>query len=194
MKTVDLILTNAVVLTMDEEFHTYEPGAVAVSGNSIAAVGMEADILKEYSASKKIDCNRKVLIPGLINAHTHVPMTLLRGLADDLRLDVWLMGYMMPVEREFVSPEFVELGTSIACAELIRSGVTTFNDMYYFEEHVARATAAAGMRAVCGQTVMKFPAPDAESYEDSFAMARDFIQRWKDHPLIVPAVAPHAPY
>ena len=133
-------------------------------------------------------------MPGLINAHTHVPMTLLRGLADDLRLDVWLMGYMMPVERQYVSPEFVRLGTSIACAELIRSGVTTFNDMYYFEEDVAKATAAAGMRAVCGQTVMKFAAPDAEAYEDSFAMARDFIQRWKGHPLIVPAVAPHAPY
>jgi 5-methylthioadenosine/S-adenosylhomocysteine deaminase len=133
-------------------------------------------------------------MPGLINAHTHVPMTLLRGLADDLRLDVWLMGYMMPVEREFVSPEFVRLGTLLACAEQIRSGVTTFNDMYYFEEDVAKAAADAGMRAVCGQTVMKFPAPDAASYEDSLQMAREFIERWKDHPLIVPAVAPHAPY
>jgi 5-methylthioadenosine/S-adenosylhomocysteine deaminase len=121
-------------------------------------------------------------------------MTLLRGLADDLRLDVWLMGYMMPVEREFVSPEFVRLGTLLACAEQIRSGVTTFNDMYYYEEDVARAAADAGMRAVCGQTVMKFPAPDAASYEDSLQMAREFIQRWKDHPLIVPAVSPHAPY
>jgi 5-methylthioadenosine/S-adenosylhomocysteine deaminase len=121
-------------------------------------------------------------------------MTLLRGLADDLRLDVWLMGYMMPVEREFVSPEFVRLGTLLACAEQIRSGVTTFNDMYYFEEDVAQAAADAGMRAVCGQTVMKFPAPDAASFEDSLQMARDFIQRWKDHPLIVPAVSPHAPY
>src|SRR5512138_3284404 len=123
----------------------------------------------------------------LINAHTHVPMTLLRGLADDLRLDVWLMGYMMPVEREFVSPEFVRLGTLLACAEQIRSGVTTFNDMYYFEEDVAQAAAEAGMRAVCGQTVMKFPAPDAVSYDDSLQMAREFIERWRDHPLIVPA-------
>ncbi len=153
MKTVDLILTNAVVITMDEEFHTYEPGAVAVSGNSIAAVGLEADVLKEYSASKMIDCNQKVLMPGLINAHTHVPMTLLRGLADDLRLDVWLMGYMMPVEREFVSPDFVELGTKLACAEMIRSGVTSFADMYYFEEHVAQASrssrSAGCLRAIC---------------------------------------------
>jgi 5-methylthioadenosine/S-adenosylhomocysteine deaminase len=133
-------------------------------------------------------------MPGLVNAHTHVPMTLLRGLADDLRLDVWLMGYMMPVEREFVSPEFVQLGTSLACAEFIRSGVTTFCDMYYFEEDVAKATTEAGLRAVCAQTVLKFPSPDADSWEDSLALARDFIERWKDHPLIVPSVAPHAPY
>ncbi len=194
MQTVDVLLINAHVLTMDEEMHQYPSGAVAVKGDSIVAVGPQAEITREYQGADTVDCGGKVLLPGLINAHTHVPMTLLRGLADDLRLDVWLMGYMMPVERQYVSPEFVRLGTSIACAELIRSGVTTFNDMYYFEEDVAKATAAAGMRAVCGQTVMKFAAPDAEAYEDSFAMARDFIQRWKGHPLIVPAVAPHAPY
>ena len=191
---VDTLFINALVLTMDENFSQFLPGAVAVRGDSIVAVGNEEDIEQEYSGQSVIDCHGKILMPGLINAHTHVPMTLLRGLADDLRLDVWLMGYMMPVEREFVSPEFVRLGTLLACAEQIRSGVTTFNDMYYFEEDVARAAADAGMRAVCGQTVMKFPAPDAASYEDSLQMARDFIQRWKDHPLIVPAVSPHAPY
>ncbi|HET19917.1 MAG TPA: amidohydrolase, partial [Chromatiales bacterium] len=123
-----------------------------------------------------------------------VPMTLLRGLADDLRLDVWLLGYMMPVEREFVSPEFVRLGTLIGCAEFIRTGVTSFADMYYFEEDVAKATVEAGLRAVLGQTVLKFPAPDAPSYEDSLAAAREFIVGWKNHHLIVPAVSPHAPY
>ena len=100
-------------------------------------------------------------MPGLVNAHTHVPMTLLRGLADDLRLDVWLMGYMMPTEREFVKPEFCRLGTRLGCAEMIRSGVTSFADMYYFEEAVAEATADAGMRGVLGQTVLNFPTPDA---------------------------------
>jgi 5-methylthioadenosine/S-adenosylhomocysteine deaminase len=194
MQKVNTIFTNAFVLTMDETLTQYSPGAVAVRGDSIVAVGMEEDITQEYSADETVECHGKVLMPGLVNAHTHVPMTLLRGLADDLRLDVWLMGYMMPVERQFVSPEFVRLGTLLACAEQIRSGVTTFNDMYYFEEDVAKAAADAGVRAVCGQTVMKFPAPDAASYEDSLQMARDFIQRWKDHPLIVPAVAPHAPY
>jgi 5-methylthioadenosine/S-adenosylhomocysteine deaminase len=194
MISVDVLLTNAHVLTMDESLRQFSPGAVAVTNDAIVAVGPERAIRDQFTARETVDCGGRVLMPGLINAHTHVPMTLLRGLADDLRLDVWLMGYMMPVEREFVSPEFVRLGTSIACAELIRSGVTTFNDMYYFEEDVARAAAEAGMRAVCGQTVMKFPTPDADAYEDSLAMSRDFIIRWKDHPLIVPAIAPHAPY
>ena len=191
---VDILLTNAHVLSMDEQLAQYDPGAVAVRGNSIVAVGPEADIKKEYAAKETFDCCGKILMPGLINAHTHVPMTLLRGLADDLRLDVWLQGYMWPVEREFVSPEFVRLGTQIACAEFIRSGVTTFNDMYFFEEEVARATAEAGLRAVCGQSVLKFPTSDAPSYEDAMARARGFIQTWKGHELIVPAIAPHAPY
>jgi 5-methylthioadenosine/S-adenosylhomocysteine deaminase len=191
---VDVLFTNALVLTMDGKLNQYDPGAVAVSGDSIIAVGPEAEIKKEYDASETVDCGNKVLMPGLVNAHTHVPMTLLRGLADDLRLDVWLMGYMLPVEREFVSPDFVRLGTMLACAEQIRTGVTTFNDMYYFEEEVAKATTGAGLRAVCGQTVMKFPAPDASAYEDSLARAREFIKGWKGHPLIVPSVAPHAPY
>ena len=173
-KPAHLLLVNALVLTMDEEMHQYEPGAVAISGDSILAVGTEAEIRKAYTATQIIDCGGKVLMPGLVNAHTHVPMTLLRGLADDLRLDVWLMGYMMPVEREFVSPDFVRLGTQLACAELIRSGVTCFADMYYFEEDVAKATAEAGLRAVCSQTVLKFPTPDAASYEDSLAAGARF--------------------
>ena len=191
---VDTLFTNALVLTMDEKLNQYFPGAVAVKDDLIVAVGLETDIKNEYSANEIINCDTRVLMPGLINAHTHVPMTLLRGLADDLRLDVWLMGYMLPVEREFVSPEFVRLGTLLACAEQIRSGITTFNDMYYYEDDVAQATSDAGLRAVCGQTVMKYPAPDADAFEDSLAMAREFIKKWKGHPLIVPAVAPHAPY
>jgi len=193
-QTADILLINAHVLTMVDEMKQYRPGAVAVKGDSILAVGLEAEIKAQYSAAQTVDCEGKILMPGLVNAHTHIPMTLLRGLADDLRLDVWLMGYMMPVEREFVSPDFCRLGSLIACAEFIRSGVTSFADMYYFEDDVARATADAGLRGVCGQTVMKYPTPDAKSYEDSLAMAREFIQRWKGHPLIVPSVSPHAPY
>ncbi len=190
-KPCDVLLTNALVLTMDRDFTQFAAGAVAITGDSIVAVG---DIAAEYQAGETVDCGGQVLMPGLVNAHTHAPMTLLRGLADDLRLDVWLLGYMMPVEREFVNPDFVRLGTGLACAEMIRSGVTTYADMYYFETAVAQATAEAGMRALCGQTVLKFPTPDARSYEDSLALAREFIIQWKDHPLIVPAVSPHAPY
>ncbi len=193
-READILLTNAILVTMDEDFNLYEPGAVAVGGDSILAIGPEQEVRKAYTAVETIDCGGKVLMPGLVNAHTHVPMTLLRGLADDLRLDVWLLGYMMPVEREFVSPDFVRLGTELACVELIRSGVTCFADMYYFEESVAQATAEAGLRAVCSQTVMKYPTPDADFYEESLAAAREYIQRWKSHPLIVPSVAPHAPY
>ncbi len=191
---VNTLFTNAIVLTMDEKLNQYDPGAVAVKDDKIVAVGAEADLIREYAADETIDCGGKILMPGIVNAHTHVPMTLLRGLEDDLRLDVWLMGYMLPVEREFVNPEFVRLGTSLACAEQIRSGVTTFNDMYFFEDDVAQATADAGMRAVCGQSIMKYPAPDAPSFEVSLAYAREYIKKWKGHPLIVPSIAPHAPY
>jgi 5-methylthioadenosine/S-adenosylhomocysteine deaminase len=194
MSDIDLLLTDATVVTMDQNDSIYESGAVAISGDTIVAVGPDQELTERYAAAATIDLGGKVLMPGLVNAHTHVPMTLLRGLADDLRLDVWLLGYMMPVEREFVSPDFCRLGTQLACAEMIRSGVTAFADMYYHEEDVARAAAEAGLRALCGQTVLKFPSPDAGSFEDSLAYTRDFIQRWKNHPLIVPAPAPHAPY
>lgn len=187
----DLLLTNATVLTMDEAFTVHRGGAIAIEGDSIVAVGPGA---AGVQARDTIDCAGRVVMPGLVNAHTHVPMSLLRGLADDLRLDVWLMGYMMPVEREFVDPDFVRLGTRLACAEMIRSGITCFADMYYFEDAVAEATADAGLRAFCAQTVLRFPAPDAPSYEEGLARARAFIERWKGHPLIVPGPAPHAPY
>lgn len=194
MQPVDLLLTNAHVLTMDTDLRQFENGAVAVRGDSIIAVGPTAELISAYLPAQTVDCGGKVLMPGLVNAHTHVPMTLMRGLTDDVRLDVWLLGYMMPVEREFVSPDFVRLGTQIACAEMIRGGVTSFADMYYFEEDIAKATAEAGMRALCAQTVLKFPTPDSDSYEESLEMARDYITRWVGHPLIVPGIAPHAPY
>jgi len=187
----DIALTNAHILTMDDQFTVWPSGSIAITGDAIVEVG---DLGDRYRAEETVDCRGRVVMPGLINAHTHAPMTLLRGLADDLRLDVWLMGYMMPVERAFVSPEFVRLGTRLGCAEMIRSGVTCFADMYYFEDAIAEATAAAGMRALCAQTVLRFPTPDATSFEESLALARDFIQRWRGHALIVPGPAPHAPY
>ena len=194
MEKVDVILHGSAVITMNADFDLITDGAVAVRGADIVAVGTFEEISARYEADEVVDCQGQYILPGLVNAHTHVPMTLLRGLADDLRLDVWLMGYVMPTEREFVSPEFCRLGTKLACAEQIRSGITAFADMYYYEADIAAATAEAGMRGVLGQTILKFPAPDAETYEDSLAYARKFIEEWKGHPLIIPAVAPHAPY
>lgn len=194
MIQADKILVNGIVVTMDADFTVIPDGAVAIKDDLITAVGTTETIQQTYQSPDTVDCSGMAIVPGLINAHTHVPMTLLRGLADDLRLDVWLIGYMMPTEREFVSPEFVRLGTKLGAAEMIRSGVTTFCDMYYFEDAVAEATAEVGMRAICGQTVLKFSSPDAENYEEGLAITREFISKWKDHPLIIPAVAPHAPY
>jgi cytosine/adenosine deaminase-related metal-dependent hydrolase len=168
-------------------------GAIAISGREIAAVGPAQEILAAWRATDVVDCHGAVIMPGLINTHAHAPMSLLRGLADDLRLDVWLFGYMLPVEREFVGPEFCRWGTLLSCAEMIRSGVTCFADMYYYEHEVARAAAEAGMRAVCAETVMKWPTPDAESYDEGLALCREFIELWKDDPLVTPAVGPHAP-
>jgi 5-methylthioadenosine/S-adenosylhomocysteine deaminase len=194
MNKANLMLTNGIVATMNAEFELFDPGAVVVQGSSIAAVGPVEEISASWEAEEVVDCAGHVIIPGLINAHTHAPMTLVRSLADDLRLDVWLMGYVMPVEREFVRPDFCWLGTQLACAEMIRCGTTCFADMYYYEEAVADATAQAGMRAICAQTIVRFPTPDAASYDDGLQLARDFVARWKGHNLVVPAVGPHAAY
>lgn len=179
---------------MNEQFDIIHKGMIVISDSKIVAVDSAETLADQYEAPETIDCEGQYILPGLINAHTHVPMTLLRAMADDLRLDVWLMGYIMPVEREFVSPEFVKLGTTLACAEMIRGGVTTFSDMYYFESDIAEATADAGLRALLCESILKFPTPDADTYEDSLAYTREFIEKWADHPLIKPTIAPHAPY
>ncbi len=194
MSKIDQLIVNAIVVTMDEDYRILQDGAIAIKDDEIVAIGESDQITASYESDRVLDCAGQALIPGLINAHTHAPMTLLRGLNDDQRLDVWLLGYMMPVEREFVSPDFCNLGTLIACAEMIRGGITCFADMYYYEDSVAQATADAGMRAICGQTVLKFPSPDAESYEDSINSARSFIETWKDHDLVIPSIAPHSAY
>ncbi len=189
----DILLSGGTIVTMNAQYDIFVDGALAIKDDSIVAVGPKAEISKQFKATETIDCTGKVIIPGLVNSHTHIPMTLFRGLNDDLRLDVWL-GYLMPLEREFVTPEFVKLGAKVACAEMIRSGITSFADMYYFEDAIAEETAEIGMRALLGQTVLVFPAPDAATYEDALVLCRRFIERWQDHDLIQPAVAPHAWY
>ncbi|MEM7802703.1 MAG: amidohydrolase family protein [Chloroflexota bacterium] len=190
---VDTVVLSGTIITMNEEMDLIPNGAVAISGMNIVALGEKETILAAYTPEELVDCSDHVLLPGLVNAHTHVPMTLLRGLNDDLRLDVWL-GYLMPLEREFVTPDFVKLGATVACAEMVRSGITTFADMYYFESDIAETTAAAGLRALLGQTVLMFPSPDASTYNAALDLCREFIEAWRGHELIVPAVSPHAWY
>jgi 5-methylthioadenosine/S-adenosylhomocysteine deaminase len=190
----DILLQHGLVVTMDGDRRMWRDGAVAIEGGEILAVGPSDEISSLYDADEICDCSGLVLTPGLVNAHTHIPMSLLRGLSDDLRLDVWLLGYMMPVEREFVKPDFVREGALLSLGEMLLSGITTFCDMYYFEEEIAKVTAKAGVRAVLGQTILKFPSPDSGSYDEGLERARRFIEEWKNHPLITPAVAPHAPY
>jgi 5-methylthioadenosine/S-adenosylhomocysteine deaminase len=194
LKKADIILSGGTILTMNDSFEIIQDGLLVIAESKIIALGHRAELEGQYQAAETIDCSGQYILPGLVNAHTHVPMTLLRAMADDLRLDVWLMGYIMPVEREFVSPEFVKLGTTIACAEMIRGGVTCFSDMYYFESDIAEATEAAGLRALLCESILKFPTPDAATYEESLIYGRQFIERWKGHPLIKPTIAPHAPY
>jgi 5-methylthioadenosine/S-adenosylhomocysteine deaminase len=169
-------------------------GAVAVRGERIVAVGKRADIDATYNAKSRIDRPEAVLTPGLINTHTHAPMSLFRGVADDLRLEDWLQNFIFPAEARNVDPEFVRAGTRLAVAEMLLGGTTTYTDMYYFEELIAEETARAGMRGVLGQTVIGFPVPDAKTPSDGLSRTEAFLKKFAHHELITPAVAPHALY
>jgi len=191
---ISLIITNGIVVTMNPERQTIQNGAIAIDGTDIIAVGSTADIARRFHARETMDAAGQIVLPGLINTHTHAPMVLYRGLADDLALSEWLEKYIFPAEAKTVSPEFVRAGTRLAALEMIESGTTTFADMYYFEEEVAKETKAAGLRGVLGQTVIQFPVADARTPADALARADRFITQFKNDPLITPAVAPHAIY
>ena len=193
-RQVTIIVTGGTVVTVDAARHVYSPGAVAIDGADIAAVGPAADIAARFTAKDQIDATGSVVIPGLINTHGHAPMVLYRGLADDLRLEEWLQKYIFPAEAKTVSREMVRAGTRLALLEMIQSGTTTFADMYYFEEEIARTTKAAGMRGVLGQTIIQFPVPDAKTPQEGLARAEAFIKEFAKDELIVPAVAPHSAY
>jgi 5-methylthioadenosine/S-adenosylhomocysteine deaminase len=167
---------------------------VAIDGSDIVGVGTPDEIRRQFRARQTIDAAGQVVMPGLVNTHTHAPMVLYRGLADDLALDEWLTKYIFPAEAKTVSPEFVRAGTRLAALEMIESGATTFADMYYFEEEVAKETRAAGLRGVLGETVIQFPVADAKTPAEALARAETFIKAFRNDPLITPAVAPHAIY
>ena len=191
---VDTIVSARYVVTMDAQHRVIENGAVAIRGERIVEAGTRADIDRKYQAKNRIDEPASLIAPGLINTHTHAPMSLFRGIADDLRLQDWLTKFIFPAEAKNVTAEFVRWGTRLACLEMLLSGTTTYVDMYYFEEIVAEETKAAGMRGVLGQTVIGFPVPDAKTPADELKRTELFIRRFQNDPLIVPAVAPHAVY
>jgi len=191
---VDLIIKGATVVTMDSSRRVIDHGAVAIDHGRIASVGAAAEIDAAYTAREVVDATGKVVIPGLINGHTHVPMTLFRGIADDLDLQEWLTKYIFPAEAKNVTEDFVRVGTRLGLAEMIRSGTTTYCDMYYFEDAIADETFKAGMRGVLGETVIDFPVADNKTNSEAMTYVERFINHWKGNALIIPAIAPHAPY
>jgi len=191
---VDLIIRGGTVVTMDGSRRVIDNGGVAIKGGRVVAVGTSAEMDLNYSSRQVIEATGKVVIPGLINGHTHVPMTLFRGIADDLDLQEWLTKYIFPAEAKNVTEDFVRVGTRLGLAEMIRSGTTTYCDMYYFEDAIADETFKAGMRGVLGETVIDFPVADNKTNAEAMAYVEKFVSRWKGNSLIVPAIAPHAPY
>ncbi len=191
---VDLIITGGTVVTMDAARHIYNDGAVAIRGDSIVAVGTHNDIASRYDAARTIDAHDEIVMPGLVNGHAHAAMSLFRGLADDVSLNDWLQKYIFPAEARNVMPDFVTWGTRLGVLEMLRGGTTTYADMYYFEDEVARATKEAGMRGVLGETIIDFPAPDNKSVPQMLAYTENYIKHWQGDPLITPAIAPHSIY
>ncbi len=192
--TVSLIVANGIVITVDGTQRVMNPGSVAINGTEIVAVDTPAVITARYRSADTIDATSKVVMPGLINTHTHAAMVMYRGLGNDLNLMDWLQKYIFPAEARTVSPEFVRVGTRLALLEMIQSGTTTFADMYYFEEEVAKVTKAAGMRGVLGQTVIEFPVPDAKTPADALVRAEAFARQFAHDELITPSIAPHSVY
>ncbi|HSK70514.1 MAG TPA: amidohydrolase [Pyrinomonadaceae bacterium] len=188
------MIVGGTVVTMDGERRVIENGAVAVSGERILAVGTRAATTGAMKCRQTIDAAGKVVIPGLINTHTHIPMVLFRGIADDLDLQEWLTKYIFPAEAKNVTEDFVRVGTRLGLAEMIRGGTTTYCDMYYFEDAIADETFKAGVRGVLGETIIQFPVPDNKTPEDAMRYSEKYIKKWQNNPLIVPALAPHAPY
>ncbi|MGH9460089.1 MAG: amidohydrolase family protein [Vicinamibacteria bacterium] len=188
----DLLIRGGTVVTMDAEMRVLEGGSVLIRGDRIAAVLGPGEALPE--SREVIDATGHLVIPGLVNSHGHVPMVLLRGVADDMKLMEWLNDFIFPAEAKNVDKEFVYWGTLLGSIEMALGGTTTFTDMYYFEEEIARATDRAGLRAVLGQTIIGFPAPDYQTPDEALVGTEAFIREYQNHPRVIPSVAPHALY
>ncbi len=194
-KPADLIVQGEYVLAMEPGSKAIQDGAIAVIDGDIVAVGPASDIQAQFDAAQTIDGAGKVLMPGLVNGHTHSSMVLFRGMADDLPLMTWLQDYIFPMEARYVDQALVEAGTKLACWEMITSGTTSFVDMYFYPDVIADVAVKCGLRAVVAAPMIDFPSPGFSGWDDSFAAGVDFARRWKGkHPRITPALAPHAPY
>jgi len=191
-KQVDIVIAHGTVLTMAGA--NIDDGAVAIDKGAIVAVGASPKITAAYHGRETIDARGTAVLPGFVNTHTHVPMVLFRGIADDRDLMDWLQHYIFPAEAKNVTAEFVKWGTRLAAAEMIRSGTTTFTDMYYFESDVAAETKRAGLRGVLGETMIDFPVADNKTWDQTVAYIRAYVKKWQGDRLITPALAPHAPY
>lgn len=193
---VDLVVSGGTVVTMDGVRQVIRDGFIAIRDGRIVAVGKRRELEGRYEARERISARGKLVIPGLVNTHTHVPMTLFRGIADDQDLMTWLLHHVFPAERDNVDEGFVTLGTELGALEMIEAGITTFVDMYYFERQVAEATRRAGLRAILGETIIDLPtgAPDNKTTADALAYTEAFIREWQGDRLITPAIAPHSPY
>lgn len=194
MKTVDLIISGGRVLTLDDKGTRYEDGSVAISGDSIIAVGARTDIESSYVAAEIIDGQRSIIMPGLVNGHSHAAMTCFRGIADDLKLEDWLNNYIFPAEAKNVNEELAYWGSLLACVEMIKSGTTTFCDMYIFEDEAANAAKRAGMRCLVGEVLFDFPSPNFKTPAEGLRYTQTLIEKWSDDPLVNILVEPHALY
>ena len=194
VERADLLVLGGTVLTVDAHDTVITDGAVAIRDGAIVEVGARARLERRFRARRSIDARGRLVLPGFVNAHTHAPMTLLRGVKDDVDLMTWLEKYMFPLERRFVTREFVRWGTLLACWEMIASGTTTFADGYFFEEEVARAVDEAGLRAVPGQGIFDSPTPDSKTSAEGLARAERFLSDWSGHSRITPSLCPHSCY
>src|ERR1700683_1563314 len=191
---VDLLVAGGTVVTMDSSKQVIEDGAVAIREDEIIAVGKREELTTRYDASRTIEAQGRIIMPGLINTHAHAAMSLFRGIADDLSLDDWLRKYIFPAEARNVTPDFVAWGTRLGILEMLQGGITDYADMYYFEDEVAREKKKAAMRGVLGETIIDFPAPDNKTTDAAFSYTQKYLDHWKNDPLIVAAVAPHSIY
>jgi 5-methylthioadenosine/S-adenosylhomocysteine deaminase len=193
-KTVDIIITGGTIVTLDERDSIHTPGALAVDGDAIVALGGKEEIVRSYQGRETLDAPDSIIMPGLINAHTHAAMTCFRGIADDMELMDWLNKYIFPAEARNVNPELVYWGSLLACAEMIKSGTTTFSDMYIFEEETAQAAKQAGMRCLLGEVLFDFPSPNFKTPAEGLAYSEKLIRKWADDPLVNIMVEPHSLY